>query len=74
MWRVSGTMEISMYVDVEASSAEEARTLAEEAPVVSLCHQCATGDGPGTWNTSGELDGLPEFIDSDITELKRGRK
>jgi hypothetical protein len=49
---------ISLHIDVEASSFEEAVELAQSAPVMSLCHQCARGDD-GEWNTSGELDGDP---------------
>ena len=51
-------MMISMSIDVEAKSIEEAIKKAESAPVMSLCHQCARGDD-GEWRTSGELDGDP---------------
>jgi len=46
---------ISMNIDVEATSFEEAVDLAKSAPAMSLCYQCSHGD-EGTWNTSGELD------------------
>lgn len=46
---------ISMNVDVEAESFEEAIELAQCAPVMGLCHQCARGEDE-SWNTSGELD------------------
>jgi hypothetical protein len=46
---------ISMNCEVEADSLDEAVELAKEAPIQSLCHQCAKGE-PESWNTSGELD------------------
>jgi hypothetical protein len=46
---------ISMSVEVEASSLLDAAKQAQNASVMSLCHQCARGDD-GAWNTSGELD------------------
>jgi hypothetical protein len=46
---------ISMGIDVEADSLEEAIEQAQKASVMSLCHQCAHGE-EGAWNTSGELD------------------
>lgn len=49
---------ISLHVDVEAASLEEATGLAKEAPIMSLCHQCSEGER-GEWNTSGELDTDP---------------
>lgn len=55
-YRVTGYVTISVHVDVEASSPAEARRLAREAPMRSLCHQCATSED-GAWSTSGELDG-----------------
>lgn len=67
-WRVVGSMTISVHVDVEARTREEALEKAAEADVQPLCHQCADGE-PGCWNTSGELDGTPEV--GTATELKR---
>jgi len=46
---------ISMNIEVEADSLEAAIEIVKDAPVISLCHQCAGGD-PGEWCTSGELD------------------
>lgn len=46
---------ISLHVEVFAKNLEEAIEKAQQAGIVSLCHQCARGD-EGTWNTSGELD------------------
>jgi hypothetical protein len=53
---VSGHMTISMSVEIEAKSPEEAKKRAAKAPIISLCRQCAEGE-PGEWVTSGELDG-----------------
>jgi hypothetical protein len=61
-YRVHGTMTISVYVDVTAKTEQEALDIAEGAPVVRLCHQCATGS-PEEWSTSGELDGVPEIAE-----------
>lgn len=48
---------ISMHVDVEADSLEEAVALAKEAGPQGLCHQCAGSRGyQGEWKTSGEFD------------------
>jgi hypothetical protein len=49
---------ISMNVEVDADSFEDAVEMAQGAPVMSLCWQCARGD-KGCWNTSGELDADP---------------
>lgn len=49
---------ISMHVEVEAISLDEAVQKAKRAPVMSLCNQCARGDA-GVWITSGELDADP---------------
>lgn len=57
-YRISGTMTISVMVDVEADSKEEAIATAQECPAMSFCNQCA-GASEGEWSTSGELDGQP---------------
>lgn len=49
---------ISMNIDVEAESLEEAIKKAQAASSMSLCHQCA-GNHDGEWCTSGELDCEP---------------
>lgn len=49
---------ISMHVDVDAATMDEAIEEAQAASVMTLCHQCARGD-KGCWNTSGELDTEP---------------
>lgn len=59
-YRVLGVMTISVHVDVEAKNATEARRIAESAGIMSLCHQCASGE-EGAWSTSGELDSEPEI-------------
>lgn len=55
-YRVCGEMTISVYVEVNAASENEAKRIARQAPIMSLCHQCAQGEDD-SWSTSGELDG-----------------
>lgn len=57
-YTVYGEMTISVHIEVEADSKEEARRIAEDSPIMSLCHQCASGSEnyPDEWRTSGELD------------------
>lgn len=57
-FRVSGELAISVTVEVEAGSAEEAIEKAGLLPVASLCNQCQTGE-PGEWVPGGGLDGEP---------------
>jgi hypothetical protein len=49
---------ISLHLEVEADSIEDAIDKAKEAPVMQLCGHCAEGF-EGEWSTSGELDGTP---------------
>lgn len=56
-YRVTGQMTISVFVDVEAKNAREARQRAKEASVMALCFRCTEGH-EGLWST-GELDGEP---------------
>lgn len=58
-YRVQGLMTISVFVVVEADSAEEAREKAEDSAVQSLCNGCASPMDESEWHTSGELDGTP---------------
>lgn len=46
---------ISLHINVEASSVDEAIEIAGESGIMSLCHYCARGS-EGEWSTSGELD------------------
>lgn len=63
-YRVSGTITISVFTDVEAASEQEARDIAEGRGVVGLCWQCCGNRTAGEeWVTSGELDGDPEAED-----------
>lgn len=66
-FRVSGTMTISCYVDVEARDVIEARETAADADNMQLCHSCSSTH-EGQWSTSGELDGTPEILD--VEELE----
>jgi hypothetical protein len=66
-YNVSGQITISMHTEVMASSPEEARKIAEERSIMSLCHQCASGEPAEEWVTSGELDG-GEVQELDVQE------
>jgi hypothetical protein len=50
---------ISLGIDIEADSLEEAIAAAKEASIKTLCHQCAASSR-GEWSTSGEIDGDAE--------------
>lgn len=67
-YRVAGTMTISCFVDVDAETPEQAKELAVDAPVMSLCHFCSDNGnhGAGVWVTSGELDGDPRLADDEV--------
>lgn len=57
-YSVAGVITISVHTEVEASSPEEAREIAvNDRGIMSLCHQCASGDPSSEWVTSGEFDG-----------------
>lgn len=58
-YRVAAEVTISVSTVVYASSKEEAKRLAGEHPMMSLCHVCASGEDDKEWVTSGELDGEP---------------
>lgn len=66
-YTVVGEVTISMHVEVEASSPEEAIERAEAAPMMSLCHQCGRGE-PDEWSTSGEFDGEPTNLEAEEIE------
>lgn len=68
-YSVGGVLAVSIYTEVVASSPEEARELAMQRGILSLCHQCASGEPDVEWVTSGELDGEPEPYD-DQTDLE----
>jgi hypothetical protein len=59
---VSGEMTISVSVIVEAADPKEAKNLARQASVRTLCASCSNTH-EGEWSTSGELDGVPSIID-----------
>lgn len=60
-YSVAGVMTISVYTEVVAASPEEAREIATmERGMMSLCHQCASGEPDREWVTSGDFDGEPE--------------
>lgn len=61
-YRVRGMITVSVSTVVEAASGAEAKELAGERGVMSLCHQCAVGEETEEWVTSGELDGEPKGL------------
>lgn len=64
---VTGYITISVSVEVEADSPKAARALARDAPMMTLCGQCAHGC-PDEWSTSGELDGEVRIRAADAME------
>lgn len=66
-YRVIGHVTISVSVVVDAKSPEEARRLALDAPMQSLCNQCASGVDE-EWSTSGELDGSVTIPENGVEE------
>lgn len=57
-YTVSAEVTISIWTIVEAASPEEAKEMAAERSMPSLCHQCAGSEGADEeWRTSGDLDG-----------------
>jgi hypothetical protein len=61
-FQVSAVVTISLWAEVEAKSAEEAKEKAQELSMPSLCHQCAGGGEDGVWGNSGEFDGEAQDI------------
>lgn len=62
---VSASVTVSVWTEVEADTAEQARELAEDRPMQSLCHRCGEtrrGQEREEWRTSGELDGTPSGL------------
>jgi hypothetical protein len=57
LYRVVGSVTISVSTLVRAENEEDAKDIASDRPMMSLCHQCATGEDAVEWVTSGELDG-----------------
>lgn len=53
----SGEITISVSTTVKATSVTQAKRLAAEQPMQSLCGQCGHPDYDNEWGTSGELDG-----------------
>ena len=57
---VTGEVTISCQLEVDAADAAEARRLADDAPMMTLCNSCSRSED-GVWSTSGELDGTPRI-------------
>lgn len=68
-WLVTGEVTISVHTIVEAETEVEAKLLADNRMMPSLCHHCGNDDGnTEEWRTSGELDGAPNGLSAE--ELK----
>lgn len=65
---VTGEVTISVHTEVEARSAKEARELADEHGVMSLCHSCSAESCDEQWVTSGELDGAVKIRDAELLD------
>lgn len=61
-YRLTSTITISVTTVVRARSPKAAKEAGLDTPVMTLCHQCASGDETTEWVTSGELDGSPEDL------------
>lgn len=72
-YRVSGTVTISVFVDVEASSEEDAKDKADAADMMHLCYACSRADD-GIWSTSGELDGIPEILSVEVLDTPKRKR
>jgi hypothetical protein len=68
---VTAQLTISISTDVEASSPREAKQLALERPIMSLCYQCARGEPGEEWVTSGELDGAPTRLSVEVAGTRQ---
>lgn len=69
-YMVSGVITISVHTEVVAASPNAARDIAiNDRPLMSLCHQCASGNPDLEWVTSGELDCDAPSPSQDKTEL-----
>lgn len=61
-FHLTAEVTISLSTVVQARSLKEAYALAEDRPLIGLCHQCASGTDTEEWVTSGELDGEPRNV------------
>lgn len=59
-YRVYGMVTISCWTYVEADSPEQAKEIADERNMTTLCHQPFSSDGTEDWIID-ELDGIPEI-------------
>jgi hypothetical protein len=66
IYRVSGTVTISCFTDVEANSPEEAKEKALDVEFCNLGSPKMFGQGPSDhWVHSGEIDGDPKVEDAE---------
>lgn len=70
-YAVTGTVTISVHVEVLADTEAQARRLASEMPMQRLCAGCADGDNGESWCTNGELDGEPKI--KEVREVRKVR-
>lgn len=60
---VTGDLTIYVYTEVLASSPAEAKKIAAQRCVVSLCNQCGSDETiEEEWVTNGTLDGEPKNL------------
>lgn len=71
---------ISLNIEVESNSLEEAVEMAQNSSVMSLCHHCSN-QHKNEWSTSGELDCDPvssELVDfyteDDSVDIEKAKK
>ena len=64
---ISANITITVFTEVDATSEKEARELALDRSVQTLCHQCSGGDASQEWSLTGDLDG--EVDDEHIVDV-----
>lgn len=64
LFRIYGTMTISVSTVVDASTKKKALEIAAERGVIRLCCQCSGGNDQEEWVTSGELDDEPKILEA----------
>lgn len=58
-FRISGTVTISCFTEVEADSVAQALEIAEERDMARLSHNACQADDRECWCIDAELDGTP---------------
>jgi hypothetical protein len=57
LWSIGGTASVSLCTEVWADTLEEAKEIAEQRAVQSICHQCSSADSITEWALCDGLDG-----------------